>query len=157
MEECTFKPNIINKFAKNSCSSRNNQLYQNHIIRVSKVSKKQGNRKQEEMYQPKINKISKGIVTKNFYQRLEEDAHKRELKKKSLEKQQRNRSHERKPSIGRAPTNRDLGTKTVGEYLYQKSRESRALTVKEQPQICTDSRSQKIYAQSKRLAFQYIF
>lgn len=72
----------------------------------------------EEQYQPEINKISKIIVKKNFYERLEEDKEKRIEKKLSVEKLNREQSKERRPSTGRAPINRNLQNKTVGEYLY---------------------------------------
>jgi hypothetical protein len=50
-----------------------------------------------------------------------------------------------------------LGDKTIGEYLYEKSRVSRALTTKEQPQVWTDPKSSQIHARSKQIAVQYIF
>jgi hypothetical protein len=88
---------------------------------------------------------------------LEEDKEKRIEKRMSLEKIKRDQSKERRPSTGRAPANRNLQSKTIGEYLYEKSRVSRALSTKEQPQIQIDPHSSQIHSKSKLLAVQYIF
>jgi hypothetical protein len=70
-----------------------------------------------------------------------------------LEKLKYEQSCEGRPSTGRPPANRNLGEKTIGEYLYEKAKESRALTTKEQPKILADPKSSQIYLESKRCAF----
>lgn len=87
------------------------------------------------------------IVNKDFEERLQDDNRKRVVKKMSQEKIKQERlSVEKIPSTGRPPANRDLGDKTIGEYLYEKAKASRALSIKEGPKILTNPKSEQIRA-----------
>ena len=67
VKECTFKPKIITKISKNYVDSlpRHEILYQRSTKNTPKDSKVEN--------RPSINKVSKGMVNKPFFQRLQED------------------------------------------------------------------------------------
>ena len=58
-----------------------------------------------------------------------------------------------RPSTGRPPANRNLGEKTIGEYLYEKAKMAKAHSNENKPKRVTDPNSSKIYQESKRCAF----
>jgi hypothetical protein len=135
-------------------------LHEGHILREAKkkLASKERQRQTEEQQRPNINRISQIIVKKSFSERLKEDGERRELRKQSQERlRQATTAQEKRPSTGRAPVNRDLGEKTIGEYLYEKGKASRALSTKEAPKITADPKSAALYAESKRVAFEYVF
>jgi hypothetical protein len=133
MKECTFQPSIISRTPSSAAQQRHRQPHKRTSSREHQKT---------EQHQPHINSISRIIVKKGFFERLEADTQKRSERRESQGKQaKREGSAEKRPATGRPPANRDLGDKTVGEYLYEKAKVGRGLPVKEQPKILTDPRS----------------
>lgn len=87
MKECTFKPKIITKISQNNnfCGNgRIQPLHEDHTRKTHRQPASRISHEKEEKYQPEINRISKIIVKKSFYERLEEDKEKRIEKKLSI-------------------------------------------------------------------------
>jgi hypothetical protein len=89
MKECTFKPKVINKISTQNSkysTERFLQLHEDHHFRETKrkLKSQEKLKEAEKEHHPSINKLSKIIVNKDFFERLEEDKAKRINKRESL-------------------------------------------------------------------------